>query len=116
MLAGKVGQGFIEGGKKYVTHLLSERSSPIVKLLKSSGSWVCEICNDDFKIKYGFEYIEAHHKVPISTKETKSVVVLEDLALLCSNCHSAVHAHMRAGIENYLDIKNIIVRRLGVNI
>ncbi|UZM14767.1 HNH endonuclease [Pseudomonas kielensis] len=116
VLAGKVGQGFMEGGKKYVTHLLSERSSQIVKLLKSSGSWVCEICNDDFKTKYGFEYIEAHHKVPISTKATKSVVVLEDLALLCSNCHSAVHAHMRAGIEDYLDIKEIILHRLGVNI
>lgn len=116
VLAGKVGQGLVEGGRKYVTHLLSERNSEIVKLLKSSGSWVCEICKDDFKARYGFEYIEAHHKVPISTKATKGVVVLEDLALLCSNCHSAVHAHMRAGIEDYLDIKEIIVHRLGANI
>ena len=113
VLESKFGQGFVEGGKSYVKHLLSERNAQIVKLLKSSGSCVCEICSEDFKVRYGFEYIEAHHKVPVSTKETKEVVVLEDLALLCSNCHSAVHAHMRSGIEDYSVIKEVIVRRLG---
>jgi len=112
VLASRAGQGFMEGGKNYVTHLLSERNYQVVKLLKSSRSWVCEICGDDFKVRYGFEYIEAHHKVPVSTKATKGIVFLEDLALLCSNCHSAVHAHMRAGIEDYLAIKEIIVHRL----
>lgn len=113
VLESKVGQGFMEGGKSYVTHLMSERNAQIVKLLKSSGSCVCEICSADFKVRYGFEYIEAHHKVPVSKKTTKGVVVLEDLALLCSNCHSAVHAHMRSGIEDYSVIKEVIVRRLG---
>lgn len=113
VLVSKVGQGFMEGGRSYVTHLLSERNSQVVKLLKSSGSCVCEICNDDFKVKYGFEYIEAHHKVPVSTKTAKGAIVLEDLALLCSNCHSAVHAYMRSGIEDYSVIKEVILRRLG---
>lgn len=113
VITSKIGQGFMEGGKSYVTHLLSERNSQIVKLLKSSGSCVCEICSDDFKVRYGFEYIEAHHKVPVSTKAAKVDVVLEDLALLCSNCHSAVHAHMRSGTEDYSVIKDVIVRRLA---
>lgn len=109
----KVGQGFMEGGKKYVTHLLSERNTQIVTLLKSTKSYICEICKEDFNIRYGVEYIEAHHKIPISAVPAKRAVVLEDLALLCSNCHSAVHAHMRAGLEVYMDIKEVIVKRLA---
>lgn len=113
VLESKVGQGFMEGGRKYVTHLLSERNSQIVKLLKSTKSYVCEICKEDFNVRYGVEYIEAHHKVPVSVIAAKSTVALEDLALLCSNCHSAVHAHMRTGLEAYVDIKEFITKRLG---
>lgn len=42
---------------------------------------------------YGFEYIEAHHLRPIS--ELKGQVVeldrVKDFAVLCPNCHVAVH-------------------------
>ncbi|MCR8931100.1 MULTISPECIES: HNH endonuclease [unclassified Pseudomonas] len=103
----------MEGGKRYVTHLLSERNTQIVTLLKSTKSYICEICKEDFSIRYGVEYIEAHHKIPVSAVPAKRAVVLEDFALLCSNCHSAVHAHMRAGLEVYMDIKEVIVKRLA---
>lgn len=111
----KIGQGLMEGGKKYVRHLLSERNPYVIKILKSTGSYVCEICNEDFKARYGVEYIEAHHKIPLSSIAAKSVVTPDDLALLCSNCHSAVHVLMRAGMERYIDIKLLIAKRLGLD-
>lgn len=110
----KTGQGFMEGGSKYVTHLLSERNPQVVKALKASKSFVCEICNEDFKSKYGIEYIEAHHKIPVSNVVVKSEVMLDSLALLCSNCHSAVHVHMRAGLADYQDVKSVIMQALGL--
>lgn len=109
---GKAGQGFTEGGKVYVTHLLSERNPQIVKILKLSKGSVCEICKLDFKVKYGVEYIEAHHKIMLSSLTERKAVSISDFALLCSNCHSAVHCYMREGAGVYDDIKQLILSRL----
>lgn len=53
----------------------------------------CEVCSFDFEMKYGRRgrgYIEVHHKNPLHV--TGAVVTeLEDLALLCANCHRMVH-------------------------
>lgn len=112
----KSGQGIMEGGQKYVTHLISERNPQVVKMLKASNTSVCEICNEDFKHKYGVQYIEAHHKVPISDVSVRREVALEDFALLCSNCHSAVHVYMRSGLDNYLDVKKVILEAFLANV
>jgi putative restriction endonuclease len=99
---------FYEGEKRYVTHLMAERSSSLVNTLKDIKIWVCEICNIDFKDKYGIPYIEAHHKIPISTYNSKYIIKHQDLALLCPNCHKAVHLYMKLFNKNYDDIKPIL--------
>lgn len=96
---------FQEGERKYVTHLMAERSRSVVKALKEIQEWVCDICGFDFLSRYGVPYIEAHHKVPISTYSSSYKVSPSDLALLCPNCHKAVHIYMkREGLE-YPEIK-----------
>lgn len=97
-----------EGERHYVTHLMAERSKDVVNALKKSASWTCEICNTDFNDKYGVPYIEAHHKVPISTYSTKYSVTPKDLALLCPNCHKAVHIYMKNDGLEYEKIKKIL--------
>ena len=99
---------FQEGELKYVTHLMAERSKAAVKALKNIDSWQCDICREDFHIKYGVKYIEAHHKVPISTYTATHVVSLSDFALLCPNCHKAVHIYMKKSGYDYLKIKSIL--------
>ncbi|MER7946615.1 HNH endonuclease [Streptomyces sp. NPDC096079] len=53
----------------------------------------CEVCTFDFGLTYGAlgaDYIEVHHVTPLHTtgpRETR----LEDLALLCANCHRMCH-------------------------
>ena len=52
----------------------------------------CEICEFDFEKKYGEvgkNFIEGHHKLPISeiTKEYNKITS-KDTALVCSNCHA----------------------------
>ena len=53
----------------------------------------CSICDFDFSVVYGERgrnYIEVHHVLPLHVSgETRTG--LEDLALLCSNCHRMIH-------------------------
>lgn len=97
-----------EGGRKYVTHLLAERNKGVVGALKESGPWLCDICHEDFETKYGVKYIEAHHKVPISTYTSTLQVSVSDFALLCANCHKAVHIYMKKYGLDYSAIKALL--------
>jgi len=97
-----------EGGRRYVTHLMAERSKDVVVAIKNTSSWLCEICNAEFNDKYGVPYIEAHHKVPISTYSKKYLIKPQDLALLCPNCHKAVHIYMKKEGLEYNEIKELI--------
>lgn len=100
-----------EGGRKYVAHLMAERSRGVVQALKGSSPWVCDICSMKFIERYGVEYIEAHHKVPISTYSSTRVVNAEDFSLLCPNCHKAVHIHMKMDGLEYPQIKEKLGRK-----
>lgn len=99
---------FKEGGRKYVTHLMAERSKGVVDALKNNQEWVCDICDEDFFSKYKVKYIEAHHKIPLSTYTSTYNVDPSDLALLCPNCHKAVHIYMRQDGLEYQTIKNLL--------
>lgn len=88
-----------EGDKKFVTHLRRERDPKIIEakkkqVLKETGRLKCEVCGFDFREKYGElgeNFAEAHHKTPLSAVEDKIETTLDDLAILCSNCHRMVH-------------------------
>jgi putative restriction endonuclease len=84
-----------EGRKRYVTHLLAERSGAMAAWLKSVADPVCDICGDNPSIRYGARIIDAHHRTPISTWTEEREVTADEIALLCPNCHRAVHARMR---------------------
>ncbi|WP_202402123.1 HNH endonuclease [Shinella sp. AETb1-6] len=103
---------FVEGGLRYVTHLMAERNRAIVSTLKRKTPSVCEICDEDFSSRYGVSYIEAHHKTPISTFTAKRTVTAADFALLCPNCHRAVHIYMKREDREYSDIREIIRSKL----
>lgn len=102
-----------EGRRTYVTHIRTERSALAVSLAKSKNESRCEICDDDFNLRYGAPYIEAHHIIPIASKTAEYRVTAADFALLCPNCHKAVHIHMAKGSEDYLNIKDMLKQRLS---
>jgi putative restriction endonuclease len=101
---------FQEGDRRYVTHLMAERSKGVVKIIKDSNSWSCEICSLNFNDRYSVMYIEAHHKIPISTYSSRYTVKPEDFALLCPNCHKAVHIYMKTSGMEYDEIKGLLSR------
>jgi predicted HNH restriction endonuclease len=81
-------------------HRRRERSRKLVeqrklKALKEVGQLRCEACSFDFEERYGARgkgFIEAHHTKPVETLLEGSKTKLEDLALLCANCHRMVHS------------------------
>ena len=80
-------------------HRSRERSRKLVEnkkasVLKANGHLKCEACSFDFEMTYGERgkgFIEAHHVKPVHTLAAGEKTKLEDLVLLCSNCHRIVH-------------------------
>ena len=101
-----------EGGRRNVTHLMAERIRSMIEMLKTTSSSRCEICDENFADRYGVSYIEAHHKVPISTFTSEYTVALKDIALLCPNCHKAVHIHMKQSDKDYDEIRDLLRSRM----
>jgi 5-methylcytosine-specific restriction protein A len=87
----------LEGRLLYRQHRVRERDARLVKrrkeLAKTTGILRCEICSFDFASAYGTrgqDFIEAHHILPMSEAGVRKVRP-QDLALVCSNCHSMLH-------------------------
>lgn len=80
-------------------HRVRERNRGIVerrkaKALREHGRLHCEACDFDFSISYGERgggFIECHHTRPVSTLRPGEKTKLEELALLCANCHRMIH-------------------------
>ena len=83
-----------EGTQRLVLHLQGERDQAIVNLKKNhSVSLNCEVCTFSFGL-YGStasHYCEVHHLLPLSEVEHTTQTRMEDLAILCSNCHRVAH-------------------------
>lgn len=88
-----------EGAVIYKLHKHRERNSKIIKRKKEReflrlGKLPCEACTFDFYQKYGdlgYKYIECHHRTPLSEFSSTTSTTLNDLALVCSNCHRMLH-------------------------
>ena len=61
------------------------------KFWDKHGRYFCEICEFDFKKGYGCDFIECHHKIPLSELKKPKIPKVADFVVLCSNCHSVVH-------------------------
>lgn len=84
----------VEGRRKLVIHLIRERNRSIVAAKKSSAeSLACEICGFDTTVVYGEEYCEVHHLTPLSELQEDAETSLDDLAIVCANCHRIIHLY-----------------------
>jgi 5-methylcytosine-specific restriction enzyme A len=89
-----------EGQRKLKQHIIRERSGQVIDEAKKNFKLknirvYCEICGFDFEKKYGEvgkNFIEGHHKLPISEiTEEYNKITSKDIALVCSNCHRILH-------------------------
>lgn len=91
---------FCEGKQLLKKHIVRERNPMVAKKAKlrfksnHNNKIYCEICGFDFYKYYGTigeDFIEAHHIKPISQMSIGEKTNIEDIILLCSNCHSMIH-------------------------
>lgn len=84
-----------EGQRRLVLHLQRERNQSVVRAKKKQAtSLSCEVCGFSFARVYGGaagDYCEVHHLLPLSDVERPIKTRMEDLAILCANCHRVVH-------------------------
>lgn len=86
-----------EGAVRYGIHRFRERDRSIIAAKKQVareefGRLTCEVCHYDFEQRWpglGAGFIECHHLLPLSEGERETRI--EDLALVCSNCHRMFH-------------------------
>jgi 5-methylcytosine-specific restriction enzyme A len=87
-----------EGALLIRLHVTRERSRRLrqrkIESVRGAGRPIaCEVCDFDFEKKYGERgrgYIECHHVVPLHTIGSRHTR-LQDLALVCANCHRMIH-------------------------
>lgn len=80
-------------------HISRERSRKLVakkiaQIKAKLGKLECEVCDFNFADRYGprgEDVIECHHKRPVSELLPGEKTHLNDLALVCANCHRIIH-------------------------
>jgi 5-methylcytosine-specific restriction protein A len=88
-----------EGALLTRVHRGRERNRKLVSTKKkqsvqASGALKCEGCGFDFAEVYGDRgdgFIECHHIVPVSNLKPGARTKVQDLALVCANCHRMIH-------------------------
>jgi len=97
--AGEEMEEAIEGRLLTRMHLARERNVRLAsrkkkKVLNASGRLACEGCGFDFHSFYGARgrgFIECHHVRPLASRDSAENTHINDLALLCANCHRMIH-------------------------
>ena len=100
----------IEGRILSHLHVRKERNSKLRtnkfnQAIDTTGKLACEVCGFDFSVYYGQRgegFIECHHKKPLSSLEGEQKTHIDDLALVCANCHRMIHRS-----KNWLSIEEL---------
>lgn len=90
----------VEGRILTRLHRVRERSRKLAEAKKKqavsvNGTLRCEACGFAFEARYGERgrgFIEVHHVKPLHTLANAEKTKLDDLALVCANCHRMIHA------------------------
>jgi len=72
-----------------------QRNRLLIEAKKKQSDGKCSVCGFDFKERYrGIEkdQLVAHHVKPIGQRRRASKTTLDQINLLCPNCHAAVHS------------------------
>ena len=93
----------VEGAQKrqLVVHRHREAALRLTKLIEARRAHplkrlICAVpgCGFDFEATYGtigIGYAEVHHLLPLAMVAEERLTTLDDLAVVCSNCHRMIH-------------------------
>jgi 5-methylcytosine-specific restriction protein A len=98
-------------------HRVRERNRELVRrkrdtVLRDTGRLACEACDFDFYDRYGEHgrgFVEVHHLLPLYSLAPGSRTRMQDLAVVCANCHRMIHA--KAKWLTLLQLKELLAER-----
>ena len=90
---------YAEGRRLASERYFFSRNPRLVRLAKERSKGICQVCGFDFAAVYGKlgeGYCEVHHLNPLSERSDQDwdeglTTSLEDVVVLCANCHRMVH-------------------------
>jgi len=105
-----------EGRIQLRLHKIRERNPRLVKrkkeiVFREKGCLKCEVCGFDFSVAYAGiadGFIECHHGIPISRMEPGETTRIEDLHLVCANCHRVLH--LGKDTRSVDDLRHLVAR------
>jgi hypothetical protein len=88
-----------EGEPIYRIHIDRERdpklrAAAIENFKVRHGKIRCEVCNFSFEEIYGEmgkDLIEIHHVISLASRDGSTLTRVDDLMLICANCHFVIH-------------------------
>lgn len=91
-------------------HLQRERAGALVDLAKMRDEYTCQVCGINFQQLYGSlgaGFVEAHHRIPLSSPRAAAETRPEHLVAVCANCHRMLHR-----LPPHIDGVNALRKRL----
>ncbi len=110
---------FEEGERYSAEAQFFVRSPELVKTAKLTHGYLCQACGFDFEDFYGSlgaQYIECHHIDPLSERRSSANTSVENVAVLCSNCHRMVHRERPALSVKELQDRIAVARAKKINL
>jgi predicted HNH restriction endonuclease len=103
-----------EGAEKKYIQTIKERSPKLREdAIKKYGT-ICMVCEFNFDTTYGNDiadnYIEVHHKKLLSETIGEVETDLNDVIVVCSNCHRIIH-RKKGNPLDWLILNDIVNRR-----
>ena len=106
----------LEGGVAFGFHRKRERAPELVRrkkqqTMQATGRLACDVCTFDFTAFYGpigDGFAECHHTKPISEYEGAERTSVEDLAIVCANCHRMLHQASKLSV---LELRRLVEDR-----
>jgi len=111
--SGKIKTSFSEGGIDEITCEVKHRDPALKPGAIAKYGYGCMVCNFNFLEAYGDAgegYIELHHLKPISKRKGKHTVTVEEVIVVCANCHRVLHKNGATPIP-WKDLRRIVRRQ-----
>ncbi len=105
-----------EGAIREITTEIKSRNIQVKQAAVKKYGAVCQVCGFVFAEKYGElgkDFIEIHHINPLSESFGERNVTVDDVNLVCANCHRMLHRNGAKGILVEV-LRDIIKQKDGI--
>lgn len=103
-----------EGAEQIFIQTTQERNPRLRRDAKIKYGINCMVCGFNFDKHYGKKigknYIEIHHTKPLVVAKIKRETNINDVIVICSNCHRIIH-RKKGNLLNWKYLKKIIKKR-----